>query len=126
MWRHFTSAIIWFLLEKRNRETSISLSPKKIGDDHLGQPTISSLFPSMKVKLSKWALLRKKFENDKLTHTMHYWESCTRLWCQKGGEDHAVSSSLHVLEFNVQGVSRGKLGPAGIEGVPVMLAERCF
>ena len=69
-------------------------------------------------KIGKWTMESKEFKFHNINNILVNWEAC--MVC---GSSRSISLARWclplegVLKFNVDGASRGKLGPAGIGGV---------
>ena len=73
------------------------------------------LISRVALKITKWALVRKEYFNFNLNDILFNWEACMGCGLIKVRRSVPWSPPpTGALKFNVDGVSRGKLGPAGI------------
>lgn len=66
--------------------------------------------------IAKWASNREEFGSLRVEGMLHHWEASLHCVFWKNNISVSWSPPFNKLKFNVDGVIKGKLGPAGREG----------
>ena len=107
LWRLIPFAILWEVSKERN-EGMFRNSTSSLED------FVSKIIFS----IAKWALVQKDFRYFKASDLFHNWQACMG-WGAPNVKKSIfwIPPPTGILKFNVDGATRGKLGPAGIGGV---------
>lgn len=106
LWRFIPFAIFLSVWKERNNRIFQSVF---VAVDDLEQLVV--------VQIAKWTSF-KEFDTSKVYDVLHKWEASLYCGVKKVKKVvHWVPPNVGVLKFNVDGVAKGKPGPAGISGV---------
>lgn len=71
---------------------------------------------SVSRRIAKWASSREEFGSLRVDGMLHHWEASLHCVFWKNNISVSWSPPFSKLKFNDDGVTKGKLGPAGREG----------